>query len=47
MLVLIGALDAVIFWMAPRWERPGLFFAVTVPPEFRSSPACSKILVRS
>jgi len=45
-LVLIGVLEATIFWMAPRWERPGLFFAVTVPPEFRSSPAGRKILVR-
>ncbi|MGH9717229.1 MAG: DUF5808 domain-containing protein [Candidatus Acidiferrales bacterium] len=45
-LVLLGVVEAGIFWMAPLWERPGLFFAVTVPPEFRSSPDGRKILRR-
>ena len=45
-LVAIGALEAVIFWRAPRWERPGLFFSVTVSPEFRSSTEGRKILRR-
>lgn len=44
--MLIGVVEAAIFWMAPRWERPGLFFAVTVSPEFRSSPEGRKILGR-
>jgi uncharacterized membrane protein len=38
LLLAIGALEAGIFWMLPLWERPGLYFAVTVSPEFRSSP---------
>jgi uncharacterized membrane protein len=46
MMVLIGAIEAAIFWMAPRWERPGIFLAVTVPPEFRSTPEAHKILGR-
>jgi len=43
-LIVIGAVEAAIFWMAPRWERPGLFFAVTVSPEFRSSRKGHNIL---
>lgn len=45
-MVLIGALEAAIFWKLPLWERPGLFFSVTVSPEFRNSPQGRKILGR-
>jgi len=45
-VALIGLVEAAIFWMAPRWERPGLFFAVTVAPEFRSNSQGRKILGR-
>jgi uncharacterized membrane protein len=44
MLIAIGAAEAGIFWMLPLWERLGLFFAVTVAPEFRSSTEGRKIL---
>lgn len=46
MLISIGVVEAGIFWMLPLWERPGLFFAVTVEPEFRSSAEGRKILRR-
>lgn len=46
MLISIGVVEAGIFWMLPLWERPGLFFAVTVEPEFRSSAVGRKILRR-
>jgi uncharacterized membrane protein len=46
LMVLIGALEAAIFWKLPQWERPGLFFSVTVSPEFRSSAEGGKILRR-
>lgn len=45
-MVLLGALEAAIFWKLPLWERPGLFFSVTVSPEFRDSPGGRKILKR-
>ncbi|MGA9884788.1 MAG: DUF5808 domain-containing protein [Candidatus Acidiferrales bacterium] len=45
-MILIGAIEAAIFWMLPLWERPGLYFSVTVSPEFRSSDEGRKILRR-
>jgi len=33
-----------LFWMLPLWSRPGIFFAVTVVPEFRSSSEAARIL---
>lgn len=45
-LILAGAVEAAIFWMLPLWERPGLYFSVTVAPEFRSSAEGQKILRR-
>lgn len=46
MLIAIGAAEAGIFWMLPLWERPALFFAVTVPPEFRATHEARTILRR-
>ncbi len=46
LLVVIGAVEAAIFWKLPLWERPGLFFSVTVPPEFRNSAEGRKLLGR-
>jgi uncharacterized membrane protein len=45
-LVMIGALEAAIFWKLPLWERAGLFFSVTVSPELRHSAEGRKILQR-
>ncbi len=33
----VVALVAWLFWMLPLWSRPGIFFAVTVVPDFRKS----------
>lgn len=44
LLIVIGAMEAAIFWKMPLWERPGLYFSVTVSPEFRASPEGRKIL---
>jgi len=46
LMVLIGALEAAIFWRLPLWERPGLYFSVTVSPEFRGAPEGRQILQR-
>ncbi len=46
LLLAIGAVEAAIFWKLPLWERPGLFFSVTVSPEFRNTPEGRKTLQR-
>ena len=46
LLILVGAVEAAVFWKLPLWERPGLYFSVTVSPEFRSSPEGKRILRR-
>jgi uncharacterized membrane protein len=46
LLLAIGAVEAAIFWKLPLWERPGLFFSVTVSPELRNSLEGRKILQR-
>ncbi|MGH9737730.1 MAG: DUF5808 domain-containing protein [Candidatus Acidiferrales bacterium] len=45
-MILVGAIEAAIFWMLPMWERPSLYFSVTVSPDFRSSDESRKILRR-
>jgi len=46
-LPLVAALAALaLFWMLPNWSRPGIYFAVTVPPEFRETPEGRQILRR-
>jgi uncharacterized membrane protein len=39
-------LVAWFFWVLPRWSRPGIYFAVTVPPEFCETPEGRQILGR-
>lgn len=46
LMILIGVVEAVIFWMLPLWERPGLYFSVTVSPDFRASTEAGQILRR-
>jgi uncharacterized membrane protein len=45
-LIFFGGIEAAIFWMLPLWERPGLYFSVTVQPEFRTSSEGQPILRR-
>ncbi len=40
----VGALVAWLFWMLPVWSRPGIFFAVTVVPDFRKSAEAQRLL---
>lgn len=42
--LLAMAVVGSIFWMVPEWSRPGLYFAVTVPPEFRKTPEAQRLL---
>ena len=34
------------FWMLPQWTRPGIYFGVTVAPEFRKTPEAERLLRR-
>lgn len=45
-LFFVVALVTWSFWMIPLWSRPGIFFAVTVPVPFASSPGGRRILRR-
>jgi len=40
----VVALVAWLFWMLPLWSRPGIFFAVTVVPDFRKSAEAQRLL---
>ena len=40
----VAALVAWLFWMLPLWSRPGIFFAVTVVPDFRKSAEAQRLL---
>jgi len=42
--LLVMAFVAAIFWMIPEWSRPGIYFAVTVPPDFRKTPEARSLL---
>jgi len=44
LIVAVAALVAWSFWMLPRWSRPGIYFAVTVPLPFLDSPQARAIL---
>jgi len=44
LVLAVIALVAWSFWMVPRWSRPGIFFAVTVPVPFTSSPEAADML---
>ncbi len=39
-------LSGFFFGWAPSWSRPELFFAITVPADFRTQPAAREILQR-
>jgi uncharacterized membrane protein len=34
------------FWMLPQWTRPGIYFGVTVSPDFRRTPEAQRLLQR-
>ncbi len=44
--ILLGAaaLVAWAFWMLPQWSRPGIYFSVTVLPEFRKTEEARRLL---
>jgi uncharacterized membrane protein len=42
----VAFLNAVLFWFMPELTRRDLYFAVTVPPEFRDEPEAKSILWR-
>jgi uncharacterized membrane protein len=47
--VLLTGLAALLtwtFWMLPQWTRPGIYFGVTVPPDFRRTPEAQRLLRR-
>jgi len=43
-MLAVAALVGWIFWILPKWSRPGIFFAVTVVPDFRDSAEAAQIL---
>jgi len=45
MLALV-ALVIWAFWMLPQWTRPGIYFGVTVQPDFRKTPEAQRMLRR-
>ncbi len=45
MLALV-ALVTWAFWMLPQWTRPGIYFGVTVQPDFRKTPEAQRLLLR-
>ena len=45
-MVFVIGLNLVIFYLLPRLTRPDVYFAVTVPPEFRDSEEGCSILKR-
>jgi len=44
--IMLGAVALVAwaFWMLPQWSRPGIYFSVTVLPEFRKTPEARRLL---
>ncbi len=47
--VLLTGLAALLtwtFWMLPQWTRPGIYFGVTVPLDFRKTPEAQGLLRR-
>lgn len=45
-VVALAALVTWAFWMLPQWTRPGIYFGVTVLPEFRKTPEAGRLLRR-
>ena len=45
-MIALAALVTWAFWMLPQWTRPGIYFGVTVPAEFRKTPEAERLLRR-
>jgi uncharacterized membrane protein len=43
-MISVAALVACLFFFIPSWSRRGIFFAVTVVPDFRHSPKAHRIV---
>jgi uncharacterized membrane protein len=46
LLLALAALVTWAFWMLPQWTRPGIYFGVTAPPDFRRTPEAQRLLQR-
>lgn len=44
LMLAVTVLVATTFWLLPNWSRPGIFFAVSVVPDFRHSPEAAHVL---
>jgi hypothetical protein len=44
LMLAVAVLVAWILWALPGWSRPGIFFSVTVVPDFRSSVEAARVL---
>ncbi len=45
-MLAVVALVTWAFWMLPQWTRPGIYFGVTVAPDFRKTPEAEHLLRR-
>ena len=45
-MLAVVALVSWAFWMLPQWTRPGIYFGVTVAPDFRKTPEAQRLLRR-
>lgn len=45
-MLAVGALVTWAFWMLPQWTRPGIYFGVTVEPNFRKTQEAQRLLQR-
>lgn len=45
-MLAVGALVTWAFWMLPQWTRPGIYFGVTVEPDFRKTQEAQRLLQR-
>ncbi len=45
-MLALAVLVTWAFWMLPRWTRPGIYFGVTVPPDFKKTPEAQGLLQR-
>jgi uncharacterized membrane protein len=45
-MLALAVLVTWAFWMLPQWTRPGIYFGVTVQPDFRKTPEAQRLLRR-
>jgi uncharacterized membrane protein len=45
LMLAVTLLVGTTFWLLPNWSRPGIFFAVSVVPDFRKSPEAARVLL--